>query len=213
MPAQGKHAKADSTKSRWLPWLLVALVACAVIVAQTLSVITREMPLETKVQFGTVDVKAVITTKNAAGEEVEASNGDELGKGVAYISRIVRVENTGDHPVFARMKIGFECVDAQGQAHAIDDLVNYTYSDAYDPAGGVWMDRLPQSDGFFYLKEVLPENVVSEPLITGFEVNTEEEAVARYGEGCTFQLVVDCYGVQSKNQKSENVLEAEGWPA
>lgn len=81
MPAQGKHAKADSTKSRWLPWLLVALVACAVIVAQTLSVITREMPLETRVQFGTVDVKAVITTKNAAGEEVEASNGDELGKG------------------------------------------------------------------------------------------------------------------------------------
>lgn len=212
MPAQGKHAKADSTKSRWLPWLFVALVACAVIVAQTLSVITREMPLETKVQFGTVDVKAVITTKNAAGEEVEASNGDELGKGVAHISRIVRVENTGDHPVFARMKIGFECVDAQGQAHAIDDLVNYTYSDAYDPAGGVWMDRLPQSDGFFYLKEVLPENVVSEPLITGFEVNTEE-AVARYGEGCTFQLVVDCCGVQSKNQKSENVLEAEGWPA
>ena len=53
---------------------------------------------------------------------------------------------------------------------------------------------------------------MSEPLITGFEVNTEE-AVARYGEGCTFQLVVDCYGVQSKNQKSENVLEAEGWPA
>ena len=199
MPAQGKHAKADSTKSRWLPWLLVALVACAVIVAQTLSVITREMPLETKVQF-------------AAGEEVEASNGDELGKGVAYISRIVRVENTGDHPVFARMKIGFECVDAQGQAHAIDDLVNCTYSDAYDSAGGVWMDRLPQSDGFFYLKEALPENTVSEPLITGFEVNTEE-AVARYGEGCTFQLVVDCYGVQSKNQKSENVLEAEGWPA
>ena len=209
MPAQGKHAKADSTKSRWLPWLLVALVACAVIVAQTLSVITREMPLETKVQFGTVDV---ITTKNAAGEEVEASNGDELGKGVAHISRIVRMENTGDHPVFARMKIGFECVDAQGQAHAIDYLVNYTYSDAYDPAGGVWMDRLPQSDGFFYLKEALPENTVSEPLITGFEVNTEE-AVARYGEGCTFQLVVDCYGVQSKNQKSENVLEAEGWPA
>lgn len=190
----------------------MALVACAVIVAQTLSVITREMPLETKVQFGTVDVKAVITTKNAAGEEVEASNGDELGKGVAYISRIVRVENTGDHPVFARMKIGFECVDAQGQAHAIDDLVNCTYSDAYDSAGGVWMDRLPQSDGFFYLKEALPENTVSEPLITGFEVNTEE-AVARYGEGCTFQLVVDCYGVQSKNQKSENVLEAEGWPA
>ena len=212
MPAQGKHAKADSTKSRWLPWLLVALVACVVIVAQTLSVITREMPLETRVQFGTVDVKAVITTKNAAGEEVEASNGDELGKGVAHISRIVRMENTGDHPVFARMKIGFECVDAQGQAHAIDDLVNYTYSDAYDPAGGVWMDRLPQSDGFFYLKEALPENAVSEPLITGFEVNTEE-AVARYGEGCTFQLVVDCYGVQSKNQKSENVLEAEGWPA
>ena len=59
---------------------------------------------------------------------------------------------------------------------------------------------------------VARERLVSEPLITGFEVNTEE-AVARCGEGCTFQLVVDCYGVQSKNQKSENVLEAEGWPA
>lgn len=212
MPAQGKHAKADSTKSRWLPWLLVALVACAVIVAQTLSVITREMPLETKIQFGTVGVQAVITTKNAAGEEVDASNGDEIGAGVAHVSRIVRVENTGDHPVFARMKIGFECVDAQGQTHAIDDLVSYTYSDAYDSVDGVWIDRTPQSDGFFYLKQALPENSVSEPLITGFEVNTKE-ALARYGEGCTFQLVVDCYGVQSKNQKSENVLEAEGWPA
>ena len=57
MPVKGKHAKADSTKSRMMPWLVVAMVACALIVAQTLSFITREIPLQTKVQFGDVGIK------------------------------------------------------------------------------------------------------------------------------------------------------------
>ena len=226
MPVKGKHAKADSTKSRMMPWLVVAMIACALIVAQTLSFITREIPLQTKVQFGDVGIATHVLTKNAEGDEVAAADGDNLGTHDAYVSRILRVENTGDHPVFVRLKVGFEYaknVEGQGkdQWSPVDaKYVGFTWEGEADP-NAAWIKRPADAegntDGFFYLNKVLPpkgapddKGALSDPLNIGIDVDTAG-MIAEYGGDCTFRLVVEGYGVQSENQKSENVLDAEGW--
>lgn len=209
MPVKGKHAKADSTKLRMLPWLVVAMIACALIVAQTLSVITRELPLETKIQFGNVKIETQILVKNDAGEEIAAADGDQLGTGSSHMERIVRVKNTGDHPVFVRAKLQFACTDVKGATHDISDLVEYTHENPADPAAPSWTRRTPD-DGFFYYSAPLAKDELTEPLITGLEIDTTQ-VIDQYGANCTYQLVVKGYGVQSENQKSENVLDAEGW--
>lgn len=226
MPVKGKHAKADSTKSRMMPWLVVAMIACALIVAQTLSFITREIPLQTKVQFGDVGIVTHVLAKNAEGAEVEAADGDNLGTHDAHVSRILRVENTGDHPVFVRLKVGFEYAkngEEQGkeQWSPVDaKYVGFTWKDAPD-SNAAWITRPADSegntDGFFYLNKALPpkgapddKGALSDPLNIGIDVDTAG-MIAAYGGDCTFRLVVKGYGVQSENQKSENVLDAEGW--
>lgn len=209
MPVKGKHAKADSTKLRMLPWLVVAMIACALIVAQTLSFIAREMPLQTKVQFGDVKIETQILVKNDEGIEVPASDGEQLGAGSSHMQRIVRVKSTGDHPVFVRVKLQFACTDAKGVTHDISDLVEYEYGNPADSAAPSWVQRTPD-DGFFYYSAPLAKDELTEPLITGLEIDTTQ-VIDQYGANCTYQLVVKGYGVQSENQKSENVLDAEGW--
>ena len=121
------------------------------------------------------------------------------------MERIVRVKNTGNHALFIRVKLRFECIDADGTPHPVDDLVSY------DVDNDAWIRRNP-SDGYLYLTAALEPGEVSEPVVTGVDVDTAA-AIARHGEGCTYRLVAGGYGVQSENQKSDDVLEAEGWPA
>ena len=205
MPADNTQATADSAKTRMRLWMLLVAVICVFAAAQTLSVITREKPFLDRLQFGAVGIEASITTTDGNGTEVPALEGGELGTGSAHMKRLVRVENTGNHAVFVRVKLRFECIDASGAHHPVDDLVSY------DAGDSTWIERDP-SDGYLYLTAVLEPGETSEPAITGVDVNTAA-AIARYGEGCTYRLVVDGYGVQSKNQKSNDVLKAEGWPA
>ena len=205
MPVDNTQATADSTKTRKRLWVLLVAVICVFAAAQTLSVITREKPLLDRLQFGAVGLETSITTIDETGAEVPAPEGGELGTGSVHMERIVRVKNTGNHALFIRVKLRFECVDASGAHHPVDDLVSY------DAGDSTWIERDP-SDGYLYLTAALEPGETSEPAITGVDVNTAA-AIARHGEGCTYHLVVDGCGVQSKNQKSNDVLKAEGWPA
>lgn len=205
MPADNAQAKADSTKTRMRLWVLLVAVVCVFAAAQTLSVITREKPFLDRLQFGAVRIETSITTIDETGAEIPAPEGGELGTGSVHMERIVRVKNTGGHALFIRVKLRFECIDAAGTPHPAEDLVSY------DVDNDAWIRRNP-SDGYLYLTAALEPGETSEPAITGVDVNTAA-AIARHGEGCTYRLVADGYGVQSENQKSDDVLEAEGWPA
>lgn len=205
MPVENEQAAADSTKARMRLWMLLVVAICVLAVAQTLSVITREKPFFDRLQFGAVGIETSITAIDDKGAEVPAPEGGELGTGSAHMKRLVRVKNTGGHAVFVRVRLRFECIDASGLHHPVDDLVSYEGGDS------TWIERDP-SDGYLYLTVALEPGETSEPAITGVDVNTAA-AIARHGEGCTYRLVTDGYGVQSKNQKSNDVLKAEGWPA
>ena len=205
MPADNTQATADSTKTRKRLWMLLVAVICVFAAAQTLSVITREKPFLDRLQFGAVGLETSITTIDETGAEVPAPEGGELGTGSVHMERIVRVKNMGNHALFIRVKLRFECIDADGTPHPVDGLVSY------DVDNDAWIRRNP-SDGYLYLTAALEPGETSEPAITGVDVNTAA-AIARHGDGCTYRLVADGYGVQSENQKSDDVLEAEGWPA
>ena len=185
-----------------------------------------EMPLQGKLQFGRAGIETVITTVDVSVQEVIAPEGEALVRGAANAQRIVRVRNTGDHPLYVRMKLGFACVDAQGAAHPIDDLVKYASAATGDSSGSAWVARgidggvvsaadafagAPTADGYLYLARPLAPGELSAPVVTGLVVDTEA-AVSRYGESSTYRLAADAHGVQSENQTTENVLEVEGWP-
>lgn len=205
MPADATQATADSTKTRSLLLVFLMAAICVFVAAQTLSVITRDKSFIERMQLGVMGIETSITTIDAAGHEVAASDGEELGTGAAHMSRIVRVKNTGNHPMFVRVRLRFECVDAAGSVHAADDLVAYSGGDA------AWVEHDP-SDGYLYLTAPLSPGEASAPVVADVEVDTAA-AIARYGKGCTYRLVADGYGVQSENQKTDDVFAAEGWPA
>ena len=178
MPVDNTQATADSTKTRKRLWVLLVAVICVFAAAQTLSVITREKPLLDRLQFGAVGLETSITTIDETGAEVPAPEGGELGTGSVHMERIVRVKNTGNHALFIRVKLRFECIDASGAHHPVDDLVSY------DAGDSTWIERDP-SDGYLYLTAALEPGETSEPAITGVDVNTAA-AIARHGEGCTY---------------------------
>lgn len=205
MPADNTQATADSTKTRKRLWVLLAAVICVFAAAQTLSVITREKPFLDRLQFGAVGIETSITTLDETGAEVPAPEGGELGTGSVHMERIVRVKNTGNHALFIRASCALNASMPPARRTRPDDLVSY------DVGNEAWIQRNP-SDGYLYLTAPLESGEVSEPAVTGVDVDTAA-AIARHGEGCTYRLVADGYGVQSENQKSDDVLEAEGWPA
>lgn len=200
-----KPTSAFKLKSRTLPWLLVAVLAVCVLVAQTISFIAREMPTSGKLQFGSVDLETVITTSQGT-EEVIAPEGEKLVTGEADAQRFVRVRNTGDHPLYVRVKLGFTCISANGATHPIDNLVSFAPGDAK------WIARSDAPDGYYYLSTPLKPGELSVPLISGAHVKTQD-AVNAYGEGLIYTLSANAFGVQSENQRTTNVLDVEGWPA
>lgn len=89
------------TLRRNAPVLPVLALLAVVLVAQTVAYITREFPTHSFIAFGSVDVKASITTLDDMGAEVPAQDGDKLFTGVDGAHRIVRVVNTGDHALWS----------------------------------------------------------------------------------------------------------------
>lgn len=208
MRAEESRSSDQTTKTRALLWLLLVLAIAVALAAQTLSVITREHPARARIQFGGVALETHIVAIDISGNEVAAPENEQLGMGVAHTKRIVRIENTGAHPLFSRVRLSFECIDGQGEAHDMTDLVRF------EPAAESDVSWTASSDGagvLFYLNEPIGAGETSAPLALDLEVDTAE-AFAQYGEGCTFKFVADGQGVQSENQKTQDVMKAEGWP-
>lgn len=177
-----------------------ALVA-VLLAMQTISFVARSTDAHNMVVFGGVGVEVVETTIDASNAEVVVPDGaNEDISNDDTCSRIVRVRNTQDHPVFTRVSLSMTGTDTQGTSVPADDVVSYEFGDGSWKAGG---------DGWYYYDAVLEPGQTTPPLITGL-VFDMQQVHDRY-RGGTLKLDINAVGVQSENNAA-SALDAEGWP-
>ena len=91
---------------------LTLLFAAAVLATQAFNV--ELFDAHHPFSFGAPDIEVVETMLDASGNEVPALVDDRINPGSGAVSRIVRVQNLGTHPIFVRVMLSVEGVRADG---------------------------------------------------------------------------------------------------
>lgn len=180
----------------------VALVA-AVLVGQTFSSVVRRTRADNVLSFGGVTIRLNETMLDAEGEEVPVPAGAEVIARDAASSRIVRVENVGDHPAYVRVRLRMTGTDASGAVLPADDIVTYRRDGV--AASDAWIEQ----GGWYYYARALEPGQTTPALIDGVQLDAAA-AADRFGGG-TLTLDIDAGAVQSENNAA-SACDAEGWP-
>ena len=164
----------------------------AVISVGTLAYFTSEQNAENVVSAG--NIKLEIHEKTASGEDFP-EEGIIVMPGDT-VSKIVTVENTGDHPLYLRVKLTEGVSD---EALTDDDCLDININRS------CWLEK----DGYYYYYRALQSGETTEQLFSEvyFDLyNIDNKYLGKY-----FTLNVAASAVQSENNGSD-VLNAMGWP-
>lgn len=164
----------------------------AVISVGTLAYFTSEQNAENVISAG--NIKLEIHEKTASGEDFP-EEGIIVMPGDT-VSKIVTVENTGDHPLYLRVKLTEGVSD---EALTDDDCLDININRS------CWLEK----DGYYYYYRALQSGETTEQLFSEvyFDLyNIDNKYLGKY-----FTLNVAASAVQSENNGSD-VLNAIGWP-
>lgn len=164
----------------------------AVISVGTLAYFTSEQNAENVISAG--NIKLEIHEKTASGEDFP-EEGIIVMPGDT-VSKIVTVENTGDHPLYLRVKLTEGVSD---EALTDDDCLDININRS------CWLEK----DGYYYYYRALQSGETTEQLFSEvyFDLyNIDNKYLGKY-----FTLNVAASAVQSENNGSD-VLNAMGWP-
>ena len=164
----------------------------AVISVGTLAYFTSEQNAENVISAG--NIKLEIHEKTASGEDFP-KEGIIVMPGDT-VSKIVTVENTGDHPLYLRVKLTEGVSD---EALTDDDCLDININRS------CWLEK----DGYYYYYRALQSGETTEQLFSEvyFDLyNIDNKYLGKY-----FTLNVAASAVQSENNGSD-VLNAMGWP-
>ena len=178
--------------------LLVLLVLTAV--SSVLTFRTRTGQVTNRISYGNVELTLIENTLES-GVEIPFTQDTPVRMMGGDYSRIVRVKNTGAHPVYVRVALRLTAVDKDGQETT---LPADFYS--FDINNNDWIE----SDGWYYYNHAaLTANEETNTLMTKIMFDhTKLNAVSGY----QLTLHIQAEGVQSENN-GETVWQAEGWPA
>lgn len=164
----------------------------AIISVGTLAYFTSEQNAENVISAG--NIKLEIHEKTASGEDFP-EEGIIVMPGDT-VSKIVTVENTGDHPLYLRVKLTEGVSD---EALTEDDCLDININRS------CWLEK----DGYYYYYRALQSGETTEQLFSEvyFDLyNIDNKYLGKY-----FTLNVAASAVQSENNGSD-VLNAMGWP-
>ncbi len=184
-------------------WLLVIAILASILIGipGTLATFLTRGGAENYISFGGVDLKIVQTTLNSEGgeEQYSLSQAQNIAS-QAKQSRIIRVKNTGSHPLYVRVQPQFNGKDSDEKPFDVAKFVEFEINQED------WVHR----DGWYYYKRVLQPDEVSEILLDEliFDVNHITESFP----GSTFDVNFYAQGVQSEHQEAADVLGVVGWP-
>lgn len=164
----------------------------AIISVGTLAYFTSEQNAENVISAG--NIKLEIHEKTASGEDFP-KEGIIVMPGDT-VSKIVTVENTGDHPLYLRVKLTEGVSD---EVLTTDDCLDININRS------CWLEK----DGYYYYYRALQSGETTEQLFS--EVYFDLYNIDNKYLGKHFTLNVAASAVQSENNGSD-VLNAIGWP-
>lgn len=181
--------------------VIIALIAMLLCLPGTLAAFLADTKAQNHIDFGGVNLKIIQTSLNEQGQEEVFDSKEATNIATKAIqSRIIRVKNTGSHPLYVRVQPQFKGIDSQGKPI---DILAFT---EYEINTADWIYK----DGWYYYLHILEPDKVSELLLDEliFDVN---QITSKY-PGSTFDIDFYVQGVQSEHQNTLNVLEVTGWP-
>ena len=182
-------------------WILIAAALALCLTAMTTAFLTRQVVTDNILTFGSLKLALHQTTLTPDGSEVAVSN--ETAFDITShnaVSRILRVENACDHPMYVRVAVRMEGTTAAGKTFDADELVSYKLNE------DDWLYR----DGWYYYKQPLAPDEITEELMTQV-IFTDIDAITQNYPGSRFDMQVDAQAVQSENNAG-HVLSVVGWP-
>lgn len=183
--------------------IIFGLIAVlAVLSTGTLAYFTTTVTADNVVTAG--DMKLEIHDKNSAGEDF-TSEGMIVMPG-DKIDEIVTVENTGNHPMYLRVKVT-KGVNDEALAGTAEDCLKI---DIANPDKWQFKADEKTGEGYYYYTEVLESKAETPSLFENLEI-VGMQVDNRY-IGKNFNLKISAYAVQSENN-GETVWDAFGWPA
>ena len=186
-------------KSKLLAGALIA--ACLSILAYgSLAYFTAEDAADNVITAGNIDIALKETAiPEGGGDPVPFVDLDGVMPG-AEASKIVQVENTGDHPAYVRVRLEKTVTLAEG----VDGE-----ADASLVALDINTDQWTLKDGYYYYSEALAPGETTAPLFT--TVRFAAQMDDRY-QNSKAEIAAYAGAVQAENNGG-SALDAAGWPA
>lgn len=188
-------------KRRKYSWVLIvaALVLC--LTATTTAFLTRQVVTDNVLTFGNLKMVIHQTTISSNGDEVPVT--ENIPTNITsndVISRIVRFENVGEHPMYVRVSIDMNGITSEGTEFDANNMIAYQVNEED------WI----YSDGWYYYKQPLEPNETTQELMSQI-VFVDMNSITQEYPGSRFDMKMDAQAVQSENN-AQDVLSAAGWP-
>lgn len=150
--------------------------------------------------YGGAELRIIENTLSD-GMEIPFAQNSPVPVSSGEYSRIVRIKNTGEHPVYVRASLFLAAADSEGQDIAVPEgFVSLDINtDSWKKAG----------DWYYYESTALAANEETEVLLTKIIF---DNAIPGSIAGGTVTLHIRAEAVQSENN-GNTVWQAEGWPA
>lgn len=179
----------------------ILVIVLALLAAGTWAFFTTEG--ETTNVITTGNIKLAISEKQLVeGGEIDYTT--ETITGVMpsrEVSKIVRIENTGDNDLWARARVNIKVVAADGETELGNEPVIAVPGSGWDLTG----------DWYYYINPV-DSGDATMPLIESVKFS---EKMGNEYQGCTVTVTVEAQGVQVANNPADNYIGAAGaagWP-
>lgn len=178
--------------------LAVLLLFC--FAAATAAFTTRSATADNVLTFGSLKLELQQTTLSA-GQEVPYTGQEAVNiTADSQVSRIVRVKNICDHPMYVRVALRMQGTKGDGTALDMAGLVDYRLNTTDWVSRGGW---------YYYTKPLEPGQTTPE-LLTAMEFDSNA-VLEKGGARSKMELEIDAQAVQSENN-ADQVLNAVGWP-
>lgn len=201
-----KHKK-KSIKISLIATLLFVLVTIVLFSAQTYAYFTSNNSSDqNQIVSGQLDIE-LIEMKETANGETAYINPVEIMP-ATNVSKIVKVENAGDLPVYVRIKIEKSINKPENSLpDDWEDLISCDFD--LDDANTVEMEGLwSYQDGYYYYNLPLEAGSATVPL---FETVAFSADMGNEFANSTISFTVKCEATQA-NGNGSSPIEAVGWP-
>ena len=191
--------------------LAVAVFAMFVSVAAsgTLAYFTAEERAHNVITSGGIGIEIIEKTKIESGADVKEEDFPKEGiRGVmpgTSVSKIVKIQNSGEADAWIRVKMESSIVGADGKDLPLligdndkEPVMEYEVLEGWTLG----------NDGYYYYEKPVKPEKTTDLLIDSVEFNP---AMGNEYQGCTANIIIAAEAVQTANNGS-TVMEAAGWP-